>query len=104
MTWSEFSKKINGNYREKSNGFLVGDSIVLEIIKEEKNGILLFEKKTRRAYGASSHFNAEKLKVEFSFLNGNFGKTKIRIQKKADYNGYFKYPALNIKLMDIFRN
>lgn len=81
MEWDEFANKINGEYVDKPNGFLGGDTI-LKLIKKEGNAEQIrIQKKIRRSYEASSHYNVEKFEIEYSIKNKNFGKTRLTRKK-----------------------
>lgn len=77
MDWVEFAKKIEGEFEATPNGFISGDTI-LKVIKKENTDIKIkIEKIIRRSYGASSHFNVEKLNLEYSIKKLDFGKSRI---------------------------
>ncbi len=77
MDWKKFADQINAKYEDRSDGFIGGDVILASINKDDRNEKIRIEKKTRRGYEASSHFNIEKLHLGLSIKNSNFGKARI---------------------------
>lgn len=77
MNWNEYAQKIDAKFKEELKTFIGGEKIFKEIEKEEINEKIKAHKEIRKSYGASSHFNLEKLNIEFSFENIDFGKNRI---------------------------
>lgn len=117
MKWVELANKINGKLEDNPIGFMGGDTIVKSITKEDENEQIKIQKEIRRSYGASSFYNNEKLEIEYSIKNADFGRNRItrknifqRIGKEleaqfkieGDHSGYvielLKLPELNYLL------
>lgn len=77
MIWNEFAEKIRGEYKDNSQGFISGGTILKLIVKEDNHEQIRIQKEERKSYGASSHFNVEKFEIEYSNENQYFGKARI---------------------------
>ena len=71
--WKIFSETISAKYSETCESYIGGDTI-MKII--DNNPKFTIQKKIRRNYSSSSHYNNEKLKVVFETKN-NYGKFRI---------------------------
>ena len=84
MDWNKFANQINANYKNNSDGFIGGDIILESIVKKDVNEKLRIQKKTRRTYEASSHFNVEKFNVFFSIKTPILERSELL--KKISFN------------------
>lgn len=77
MTLIEFANKLNAKFEEKSNPFLGGEKILKVVEKEYADKNIRIQKEIKKSYGSSSHSNFEKLKVELSLKDIDFGRSRI---------------------------
>jgi hypothetical protein len=74
MNWKEYSTGISAIYSENIDSFIGGDKTIKKI---EKHSVFSVKKTTRRSFGASSHYNSEKLECNYFIENENNRKVRI---------------------------